>query len=112
MKILHDYVTAILDNEIVVNCASKDREKLLKEIGARRRLFERNKWYIKYQTGNKSELASMLEKLRDAGFCFAGAAGGWPPAAVFDFLREQGYTTGKITEIMWGGQAKVVKREM
>ena len=112
MKIPHDYVAAILNKDIVINCASKDKEKSLKKIGARRKLFERNKWHLKCQTDNKLELAALLKRLRDLGFCFAGAPGGWPPASVFGLLREQGYVNGQITEIMWRGQGKVVKREM
>ncbi len=112
MKVSYDYIVAILASDIVINCVSKSKGKLLKEIGARRKLFVRSKWYLDYEVDNKKQLALKLEQLRDWGFCFAGAAGGWPPSAVFDLLRAEGYVSGKIIEIMWRNPEEVLKSEV
>ena len=111
MKIFHDYIKSILAGEIIINCASKNKEKFLKEIGAKNGIFGGQIWCLKYQEKDELELATKLEKLRDVGFCFAGSAVGWPPAAIFAYLREKGYISGKIIEIMWSAPNKEIKRE-
>lgn len=66
---------------------------------------------MKCQADNKVELGIKMGKLKDAGFYFAGGARGWPPSAIFSLLREEGYVSGKIIEIMWQAPDKVIKRE-
>lgn len=112
MKVHYDYVVSILDDSIVINCVNNNKELYLKKLGACRGFFKRDRWILKYCPVNRSGLAIKLEKLRDAGFYFAGAAGGWPPAAVFDLLREQGYVDGKIIEIVWRAPGEVITREI
>ena len=111
MKIPHDYVVSIQYGEIIINCVTKDKKKLLKQIGAKNKIFNRLTWRLSYNKNDERELANKLEKLRDFGFCFAGAVGGWPPSGVFDYLRDKGYANGKIIEIMWRAPNKEVKYE-
>lgn len=46
----------------------------------------------------------LMEELRDAGCAFAGAAHGWPPSDVVDWLREQGLFSGSYKEVIQYGE--------
>lgn len=80
-------------------------------MGAKSKIFDAEIWRLNYENKDNSDLSKKLEELRDLDFCFAGAAGGWPPAAVFEYFREKGLVHGKIIEIMWSAPGKEIKRE-
>lgn len=112
MKIQYDYVQSILGGEIRINCVTKEKQKLIRDIDAKKTsLFRLNSWKLAYPENNEHQLALRLEKLRDLGFYFAGSTGGWPPAAIFDYLREKELAHGKIIEIMWRSPNQVVTWE-
>ena len=49
-------------------------------------------------------VGELMEELRDAGCAFAGAAYGWSPSDVVDWLREQGLFSGSYREVIqYGG---------
>jgi len=54
----------------------------------------------------QSELAALLVKLRDHGVALGGDLAGWPPAAVFEHLRDQGLVTGPYIEVIFSGPGK------
>ena len=64
---------------------------------------------MKYST--EKELAIIFSKLRDIGFTFSGGEAGWPPAAIFEELRDRGLLQGKFVEIMWMGKGKIISNE-
>lgn len=101
MIISHDYIRSIFGGVIAIHCVHEEKKTLLKKIGATKKFFDKNIWNLKYDESNEKELAKKLETLRDIGFYFAGSAGGWPPAAIFEYLRDKGYVSGKIIEIIW-----------
>lgn len=49
------------------------------------------------------QLGASLEKLRDAGVLFLETLAGWPPAAVFEHLRENGRVHGSFDAISFSG---------
>jgi hypothetical protein len=54
----------------------------------------------------KVDLATLLGRLRDHGVALGGDHSGWPPAAVFEDLRDQGLVTGPYMELMFRGLGK------
>lgn len=111
MNAQYNYIAAVLSDEIVIYCATSDKKKLLKTLGAKSKIFNHQTWYLKYKKNDENDLGCMLTKLRDFGFCFAGSAGGWPPAAIFEHLREKRLVTGKIIEILWRAPNKAITIE-
>jgi len=49
------------------------------------------------------QLGASLERLRDAGVLFLETLAGWPPAAVFEDLREKGRVHGPFDAISFSG---------
>ena len=50
---------------------------------------------------SQSELAAVLTSLQRADFPFADEPAGWPPAAVFQQLRDESLVSGEIRTISW-----------
>lgn len=71
--------------------------KELRSLGARRRLWVPRECQFRYSS--RENLGQILETLRDAGYAFVGGPGGWPPAAVFEELREKGLVKGPFVEL-------------
>jgi len=51
-------------------------------------------------------VGSLLELLRDRGFAFLGVPHGWPPAAVFEQLRDAGKVSGKYDAISFSAPGR------
>jgi hypothetical protein len=60
---------------------------------------------------SKAELAVVLTALQCAGFLFADEPAGWPPAAVFRQLRDEGLVDGTVRTISWASPRELVFRE-
>jgi len=103
------FVESISDSEIHVVCRSESAVQQVKSLGGRRTLLSSEKWKLRYDS--EAVLAAHLSVLRDAEIAMAGALGGWPPAAVFEQLREQGKLSGKFVEIMWKRPGEAVTAE-
>jgi hypothetical protein len=56
---------------------------------------------IEITISSRDELPVLLERLRDAGVAFVGGSSGWPPAAVFEDLRDRGLVSGLYEEIVF-----------
>lgn len=104
---LLDYVEDVLAEEVLV--VSQRQTQLLTHLGARRKLFSRTKWYIRFHSN--AELAQILDALRNAEFAFAGAQSGWPPSAVFQHLRDKQMLSGTFKEVRWLNRDEIVVRE-
>lgn len=50
---------------------------------------------------SKTELAAALTALQRAGFLFADETAGWPPAAVFQQLRDEAFVNGAVRTVSW-----------
>lgn len=104
---MKSYVSAISfkgSNRLEIKCHSQAAAETLETLGGKRNLFNRSTWLLSYK--DDSELASALSALRDADFAMLGQPHGWPPASVFDYLREQGLIEGVFEEITFSGSGR------
>lgn len=53
---------------------------------------------------SKQNLAEVLTALQRAKFFFSDEPAGWPPAAVFQQLREESLVSGKVLTVSWKRQ--------
>lgn len=105
MNLPHNFISLVLNNEIRVEKVTEAASIILKELGGRQGHITGEKvWLIDFVDENHE--ARLLSKLNEAGFLFVGEPAGWPPAEVFDYLREKGLVNGKFTEISWVGSGK------
>ncbi|MDO8698010.1 MAG: hypothetical protein Q7J74_12955 [Pseudomonas sp.] len=49
----------------------------------------------------EQELATIISTLQELEIPFSNQVAGWPPAAVFDYLKEKGMASGNIKRISW-----------
>ena len=98
----HNYVSQIGGNHLVLHCEDSELDQKVRELGASHLIS--GDWNFGF--GDKSGLASLLVALRDLGFGFVGGPAGWPPAAVFEELRDNGLLTGQYEEVVWLGAGK------
>lgn len=96
MKKISGYVTRI-DKELVVIVEDMQSSGRLLQLGFSVGS-EKNSFLISLK--NDQEKYFLIEKLRDEGFAFSGGSG-WSPSEVVDFLRDQGYVSGKYLRISW-----------
>jgi hypothetical protein len=102
------YVESIQDRQLTVLCDDLRGMDVLRELGGRRS-FLGKRWRVR--CGDEAEMVMALRSLRDAGFAFVGGVSGWPPAEVFDALREKGELDGRFEEIMWRMPGEPIVRE-
>ncbi len=94
-------VTLIID-DIYLKNISTDKIDAIREIGAHEEKDSgKTVWAIGYR--DEHDLAAKLADLNRLGFLFVGEPAGWPPAAVFDYLREKKLLKGSFKEITWRG---------
>lgn len=102
MKIdLRGYVAAVIGDEVVVRDAVRELAPELHALGFRRGLIDRSEF--RASLASEADLPRLFSQLRDLSVAFAGASGGWPPAAVFEDLRTRGLVTGEFREVFWTG---------
>ena len=103
-------VTLILDN-IRLERVTNQVIAAIKEIGAYEdKIQGKTVWIIDFS--NDSELANKLHELNELGFLFVGGPAGWPPAEVFDDLREKKLVVDNFKEVRWRGPGDwfIIKR--
>src|SRR5438105_5577046 len=91
-----NYVSDVHDKVIEIVAESEDCREKLRHMRASRNILSallngRNvssSWLIRFS--NTSDLARLLQALRDSGFAFLGQPHGWPPSAIFEDLRSKG----------------------
>lgn len=111
MKRKYDYVSAVLSEHIIICYSKKESKYKLKSMGGVFSIFQRGRCKIKFSCENKNELAEKLELLRDSGFYFAYSPAGWPPSAIFELLRDEGYISGSFYIITWKNRDDVLVQE-
>lgn len=104
-----NYVTLIQDETIRVENVSSEFESLLLSLGGQKeKLEDKSVWILR--ATDDSAIGKVLGKLRDCGAVFESSPGGWPPAAVFSNLRDQGLIQGEFQEVIWTGPGRWEKR--
>jgi hypothetical protein len=95
-----NYVSFIQDGELRAERVTPELAGALASLGGReKQLREGIAWVLKYT--DDASLGRFLGKLRDIGFLFVEAPGGWPPSAVFETLRERGLVQGEFRAVTW-----------
>lgn len=95
-------LVTLVTKTIRLENVSDPKIEAIKKIGAYEdKESERKAWLINY--ANENELANKLNELNKLNFLFVGEPAGWPPAAVFDYLREKDLLKGGFKEITWRG---------
>jgi hypothetical protein len=61
---------------------------------------------------SKAELAEVLAALQRSEFFFADELAGWPPAAMFQQLREESLVNGVVRTVSWKDPNKPVFGEV
>jgi len=97
-----NYVTMVHSNSV----AMKTSEPLGAEILALGARIDGDIVHLPFRS--KAELAAALTALQCAGFFFADEPAGWPPAAVFQRLRDEKLVEGAIRTISWAGPSEAV----
>jgi len=94
-----DYVEAVLAKEVAIHCESNELKKNLEQLGAV--ASHSGRWLMAYDS--RSELAERLSALQALDIFFLDEPAGWPPAAVYEFLRNEGLVRGDVRKISWHG---------
>ncbi|MBB5859260.1 hypothetical protein [Xanthomonas arboricola] len=89
-----NHVSAVLDQHVHVICDSALRQTLLMRGSS---MQDR----ISLSFKGSEELDEILSLLQSLQIPFADTPAGWPPAAVFAQLRDQGLVQGTITTVVW-----------
>lgn len=97
--ITHNFVEWIGGEKVRVSLVDGSGADTVSKLGGKFPLFSRAKAELPYRT--EAKLHQILQKLRDDGFAFVGGPAGWPPAEVFEDLREKGKVSGDFLEIVW-----------
>ncbi len=102
-------ICSVLSNKIIIDTREPKLIAFLKDLGCKRKLFKRNIWVLPY--ANEQQLSSYLAELRNVNCLFSGGYG-WSPSAIFQHLRDRGFLTGKIKEVIWTKPETKIAREV
>lgn len=106
LGLIVNFVSAILSESVKVAVAEPSPPEL-QALGA-----SVNDGVANIPFTSKSELATTLTALQGAGFLFADEPAGWPPAAVFQQLRDESLVSGSIRTVSWTGPEQPVFGEV
>lgn len=84
---------------LIIECSDKSKFSFLKKLGAEKKIFNKNKWKLNYNS--KADLSKLFTHLRDEKFIFMGGSNGWQPSDIFQNLRNEGFVKGDAMEIVW-----------
>ena len=103
-------VSLISTDTIRIEDVSNNLLDSLKNLGAiESAIYNEAVWIIHF--GDDNDLAEKLQLLNRLGVLFVGEPFGWPPAAIFEDLRERKLLDGSFKEISWTGPGKWSVRE-
>jgi hypothetical protein len=94
-------VESVLAKDVIVRASGSAQVRTIRALRGKRTFFAFSRYSIPY--ASDEELGAILEALRDAELPLADAPDGWPPAAVFQDLRDRGITHGSFVAITWSG---------
>lgn len=81
-------------------CRDPDLRRALRKMGARR--WGRQLW-LNLPKHDEARLAEVMRRLQGLGVVFLDCNRDYPPAAVFEVLRDRGLVTGRIRRVNWHG---------
>ncbi len=97
-----NYVSVVLDDRVRVEGVTLEVARELERLGAKAKMVRNGAvWELEFR--DFEELGALLGQLRDLGILFSDAPDGWPPAAVFEDLRDQRLVTGSFNAVIWSG---------
>lgn len=103
------YIRAVFASEVRLDCVPEIfREKL----GSMGSVCKKDGTGPYISFSSKEDLAKVLTHLQSFGFAFGNEPAGWPPAAVFEQLRDEGLVHGKIKTVTWRGPGDPVYGEI
>ena len=106
----HNHVSSIQDNQIVIRQVTPAIASVLAAYeGHKSGSEDEEAWTV--SVADEQTLIKLLSDLQEAGVLFVGGPAGWPPAEVFDDLREQGVLHGAFQEVVWRGPDRWSVRE-
>jgi hypothetical protein len=95
-----NYVSAIINGQIRIKRAAPELIPLLRSMGgSEQQIAQESVWVL--NAISDQMVAILLSQLRDLGVLFADQPSGWPPAAVFEELRDKGYIQGEFQAVTW-----------
>jgi len=110
-----DYVKWVTDDAVIVKCKERNNKRHIKRLGGHRSLLSLlegsllTTWHIRYKS--EKDMANIFSALRDIGMPFLGGAHGWPPAAIFEHMRDKQLLKGTFKEIVWRGPEEIDIRD-
>jgi hypothetical protein len=101
-----DHVRQILGLAVALECHDAHLDRRCRERGA-----ASDGYGLRFEHHDRGELARTLTWLQSEGVPFLDEPGGWPPAAVFDAMRDEGLVSGRIRRVSWLGPNEPVFTE-
>lgn len=98
-----DFVEAVLKDSVRVVCETPSLREQLLLMGAK----DISKALV-INTPSKELIASTMQKLQLLGFHFVDEPAGWPPAAIFQKLRDEGIVSGAVKTVSWTAPGKPI----
>ena len=99
-----DYVEAVLADSVRIKCSAGPLLSELLTLGA-----AASADGVSLPFDSRQALATALSQLQRLQFPFGDAPSGWPPAAVFAQLRDEGMVHGSITAVLWSSPGQPVR---
>lgn len=95
------YVADVQKHRVLIRHFGEQPPKQPPPLNALQSASDSTLWSIPVETGDA--LASIFTVLRDLDVAFLDLPGGWPPAAVFEQLRDEGKISGPFTSVRFSG---------
>jgi hypothetical protein len=99
-----DFVSFIHPSHITVHAETEALRECISKIGGI--ASQESELVVNYSS--VQELVTIISMLQKLEIPFSDQLAGWPPAAVFDDLKEKGIVTGNIKRISWLNANKYV----
>jgi hypothetical protein len=97
------YVADVQSHQVLIRSFGGDVPKWSAPLHARLAASDPTLWIIMAET--QTDLVSVLTALKDSGVPFLDVPASWPPAAVFEQMREEGKLSGTFTAVTFAGES-------
>lgn len=99
----NNFISLIQDKAVRIENVTPDIAQKLITMGAKeQRIAGEDVWIISIDEFDFKALSSILDQLRNMGLLFS-AGKIWPPADIFEELRDRGFLHGKFKKVGWHG---------
>ena len=106
----HNYVSFIDDQHIVLRHVTPDVASIIRTYEGYK-VHSEDEDTLVITVVSEQALNMLLSALQKENVLFVGGPAGWPPAEIFDSLREQGLLQGAFREVVWYGVGRWSIRE-